>query len=213
MFQRHVLPFLVWLIYRLWIATWRIKLEESEGMKALLKNGGPIVFAHWHGDELLIIPTIPHYKIAAITSTSKDGELMNSVIKRLGAVTSRGSSTRGGTSALKGIIRLVKLGFRGAVAVDGPKGPLHQVKPGVFELSRLAQAQIIPLGAASSRSITFKKSWNKAKLPLPFAKVVIHFNQPWPVIEKGFDLESKSRQLAFDISDATHHAAKHFAQA
>ena len=213
MFRQHILPFLIWLVYRLWTGTWRIQLEESEGMRALLKSGHPIIFAHWHGDELSIIPTVPHYRIATMTSTSKDGELMDSVLRKLGAATSRGSSTRGGSSALKGLIRLVKLGHRASMAVDGPKGPLHQVKPGVFELSRLTNAQIIPLGAASSRAIVFEKSWNKAKLPKPFAKVIIHFNEPWPVIQKGFDLKDATERLALDISDATHHAAKHFAQA
>lgn len=212
MFRTTVLPFLVWLFYRLWSLTWRLEVIESPEMTKLLKEKKPVILAHWHGDELAVISLVPRYRVATMTSTSRDGELMDGVLRRLGAVTSRGSSTRGGAAALKGLIRLVGQGRPASMAVDGPKGPLHMVKPGVFELSRLAKAHIIPLGAACSRAIVFHKSWNKAQLPKPFAKVVVQFLEPWPVVEKSDDFELLSQKLSRDISDAAHQAAKHFAQ-
>jgi lysophospholipid acyltransferase (LPLAT)-like uncharacterized protein len=212
MFRRWILPNLIWLIYRLLSMSWRLELEESPGMKKLMQNEEPIVFAHWHGDELSIIKAAPRYRIATMTSTSKDGELMDSVLRKMGVKTSRGSSTRGGVGALKGLIRLVGEGRRASIAVDGPKGPIHKVKPGVFELSRIAKAHIIPVGAASSRAIVFHKSWNKVRLPKPFAKVVIHFSEPWAPVTKGADTDALAIKLEAAISDAAHQAAKHFAR-
>lgn len=193
MFRRHVLPWIAWVFYRLWTWTWRIQCVESDGLKAAKIAGEPLVFAHWHGDELCILPLITSYRIATMTSTSKDGQLIDFIIRRLGGATSRGSSTRGGVGALKGMVRLVREGYRGSMAVDGPKGPLHRVKPGIFELSRLAGAKIVPVGTSTNRAIVFQKSWNKAKLPKPFAKICVYFREPWPPIGREDDAKDPKR--------------------
>jgi len=204
MFRQYVLPWIAWFLYRAWTMTWRIQCLESEGLKQARARGEPLIFAHWHGDELCILPLVTPYKIATMTSTSKDGQLIDFTVRRLGGATSRGSSTRGGVTALKGLIRLIREGYRASVAVDGPKGPLHQPKPGVFELSRLAGAKIIPVGAACSSALVFEKSWNKARLPKPFAKIVVQFLEPWPVVDKSIDPKDVmlAKRLKDDIAKA-----------
>jgi lysophospholipid acyltransferase (LPLAT)-like uncharacterized protein len=211
MFRRHVLPWLVWFFYRLWTWTWRIECIEPESLKESKARGERLIFAHWHGDELCIVPMVTEYKIATMTSTSKDGQLIDFVIRRLGGATSHGSSTRGGVGALKGLVRLINEGFRASMAVDGPKGPLHKVKPGVFELSRLAKARIVPVGAATSRAIVFEKSWNKARLPKPFARVAIIFGEPWSAIgrENNAKEEALQLRLAAHIARACQQASEH----
>jgi len=198
MFRRFVLPWIVWFFYRAWTWTWRLQLVEPDGLVRAMANGDRLIFAHWHGDELCIVPQVPRYRIATMTSTSKDGQLIDFVIRKLGGATSKGSSTRGGIGALKGLVRLVRDGYCASMAVDGPKGPLHKVKPGVFELSRLADAMIVPVGTASSPNIVFEKSWNKARLPKPFARVVIAFGEPWAPL--GREDDSKSAALADKLS-------------
>lgn len=211
MFRQYILPWLTWLFYRIWTGTWRIQLVEDQNFQDALKRGDPIIFAHWHGHELAIVPLVSHYRIATMTSTSKDGQLIDFTIRRLGGATSRGSSTRGGIGALKGLVRLVGEGYRASMAVDGPKGPIYQAKPGVFELSRLAHAHIVPVGVANSRAITFKKSWNKAQLPLPFAKVVVRLGEPWRPMtrEESPKDPAHAQRLEADISKACQHAATH----
>lgn len=113
-----------------------------------------------------------------MTSTSKDGQLIDFVIQKFGGKTSKGSSTRGAVGALKGLIRLMKSGSNSSMAVDGPKGPIYKVKPGVFELAKLTQATLVPVGIASEPHFIFNKSWNKARLPKPFARIVVVFSKP-----------------------------------
>lgn len=211
MFRRLVLPWLVLVLYRVWTWTWRVECIESSGMKTARANGDPLIFAHWHGDELCVVPLVTAYKIATMTSTSKDGALMDFVIRKLGGATSRGSSTRGGIGALKGLVRLLKSGYNASMAVDGPKGPIYQVKPGVFELSRLAHVKIIPFGAATDNAIVFHKSWNKARLPKPFARVTVWFGEPWPALTRDDDSKDTAllKRLGDDISKACKEAAKH----
>lgn len=211
MFRRFVLPWIGWIVYRLWSATWRIQRHESEGMRQAIAAGEPLVFAHWHGDELKIMPLVSPYRIATMVSTSKDGELMDFAIRKLGGATSRGSSTRGGVGALKGLIRLMHNGYRASIAVDGPKGPLHRVKPGVFELSRLAKAKIVPVGAATDRAIVFRKSWNKAELAKPFATIAVHFGEPLPALTRDDSAKDSAliERLEREISKACQRANEH----
>lgn len=209
MFRRYFLPWIGFVFYWLWSSSWRFRCIEDEGVKKARAAGEPLIFAHWHGDELMIINLVGPYKIATMTSQSKDGALIDFAIRKMGAATSRGSSTRGGIGALKGLIRLMGQGYNASMAVDGPKGPLHQAKPGVFELSRLAKARIVPMGGASSKSITFHKSWNKATLPLPFSRVVIWFSAPLDMITREQSPHDPKliKSLGEEISKACQSAA------
>ncbi|MEK6555410.1 MAG: hypothetical protein AABZ31_09230, partial [Bdellovibrionota bacterium] len=96
------------------------------------------------------------------------------------------------------------------MAVDGPRGPYHKVKPGVFELSKLCGAYVVPVGATCSSAIHFKKSWNKAFLPLPFSKVRVYFGAPIAPLTKDQDAKDVSRAeaLGLEIDKASQQAAK-----
>lgn len=210
MFRRYVLPILIWIVYSLWAWTWRKKVVEPSEVSALRKAGKTLIFAHWHGDELCIVHMTKAYQIATMTSTSRDGELMDAVIRKLGGKTSRGSATRGGTSALKGLIRLCREGRNASMAVDGPKGPLHQVKAGVFELARLTEGHIVPVGVATSSQLVFRKSWNQARIAKPFSRLVVQFGKPWPLMTRNEDARDPklAAQLASDIFAASQQASQ-----
>ena len=111
MFRRFLLPRLIWWFYRLWTWTWRLKVYESPELKHLFEKSAPIIFAHWHGDEPALTHLVTPYRIATMTSTSRDGALIDFVIRKLGGATSRGSDTRGGVGALKGLVTLMRKGF------------------------------------------------------------------------------------------------------
>ncbi|MGZ3773751.1 MAG: lysophospholipid acyltransferase family protein [Pseudobdellovibrionaceae bacterium] len=204
MFRKYILPIIVFIFYRTLSWTWRVRLIEPDSLKKSLENQNAIVLAHWHGDELALLSVVKRYRIATIASQSKDGELMAKVLKWLGARTSRGSSTRGGVQALKGLLRLVKDGGNCSFAVDGPKGPIYKVKPGVFELSRMIAGPIYAAGVACDRAIYFPKSWNKTFLPKPFAKVIIYWDGPTQPVPR--DADPKNPDLALELEALLHRA-------
>ena len=185
-FRKYFLPYLVLFFYILLSSTWRKKLIISDETQRAIKDGRRILLAHWHGDELAVLHLVNRFKLATMTSTSKDGELIDFIIRKLGGKTSRGSSTRGGVGALLGLVRLVtRGGHMASIAVDGPRGPIHFVKPGIFELSRLTEGLIVPVGVYVKEPFIFQKSWNKAILPLPFQNVIMTFGQPIPPINRN----------------------------
>jgi lysophospholipid acyltransferase (LPLAT)-like uncharacterized protein len=173
-------------------------------MKKAMAEKNPFLMAHWHGDEIALLHLTARYQIATMTSQSKDGQMMDVILRLLGAKTTFGSSTRGGVGGLKGLIRLVRGGSNCSFAVDGPKGPIYKAKPGVFELSRMLHCPIYVSGVSVDRAIHFPKSWNKTYFPKPFAKIVIEWQGPLPAVTK--DQDPRDVALATQLESMLHSA-------
>lgn len=205
-FRRYILGLLVWLIYRFLYATWRIQYFESAEFKKAIERREPLVLAFWHGDEIPLMSTSKRYKVAVLVSKSKDGEMMNTVIRLLGAKTARGSSSRSAVSGLKALVKWVRQGYTASFAVDGPKGPIHVVKPGVFEVAHLIRGKIASGSSSADRAWHFPKAWNKAFLPKPFARVHIHWRDPVDYFQNGKN--PKDQSLAIQLHDELMKARK-----
>ncbi len=201
MFRKYILPRLVWYFYRIMYASWRITIVEPDELLQLKKEHKSFLLAHWHGDELAMVFMFRYFGMATMISTSRDGEIINYVATRFGGKTSRGSSTRGAATALKGLIKLCKAGNPTSIAVDGPKGPIHEVKPGIFEISRLTGAPIFAVGVYVDRKFVAYRSWNKAIFPKPFARIVITFSH-YKTITR--DMNAKSEIYAKELAELIH---------
>lgn len=191
---RKLLPYIVFYIHRLAALTWRIRIYESPSLIDDLKNKRCSVLAHWHGEQSGLVLTISRYNVTIMTSQSRDGELMTRFVELYGAKTVRGSSSKGAVGALKGMIRLSHDGYNPAISVDGPRGPFHSVKPGVFELSRVCRAKIYPGVVVASSAWRFARAWDRSFFPKPFAKVLIYWGEPVGPIKA--DDDCKSPELA-----------------
>lgn len=209
MFRRIILPRLVYATYRCWSATWRLRRHEPPAFTARLASGQPFVVAMWHGDELGLVCFGPFYRLATMASYSKDGELMNHVLRKFSFETARGSSSRGGSSALRGLMRLARRGHSPVIAVDGPRGPVHKAKPGALELARITGLPVFPCAMACSRSIPLHRSWDLTDLPLPFAKVLLYWGEPI-LVERSDDTRAPqlAQRLETAINDCRRAAAK-----
>ena len=126
----------------------RLHFEHYQELKA---RGVPILFALWHGRMYLSIQAHRGEGIATMASQSKDGEWIAQWLEANGYVVVRGSTTRGGSQALRGMVRLVRSGRHAALTVDGPKGPPRVVQPGVVQLARLTGAWILPITSSALR--------------------------------------------------------------
>jgi lysophospholipid acyltransferase (LPLAT)-like uncharacterized protein len=188
-----VAAFAITVLYWTYSRMWRIRMHDVPPDL----GSTPHIFAHWHGDELLLIGAFKGRGLAVMSSWSRDGSLMTRVLTRLGYRVSRGSSTRGGGAGLKGLVDAIKEGADAGLAVDGPRGPLHEVKPGILKRAQLTGSVIVPLGCAARRRYIFKNAWNKCYLPLPFSRCAIVFGQPLRVEADATDaqLEASRRDL------------------
>lgn len=152
----------------------RIFFEEN--LKEI-KPKRPFIIAFFHQDEICLLPHFAFTHLGVLVSISKDGEIMNGILNNLGFTTIRGSSSRKAVSGLIAAIRHVKNGHKFCLAVDGPKGPIYKVKDGIIAIQNKAQVPILPLRCKALKYWQSEKSWNKAIMPKPFSKVIIHLGK------------------------------------
>lgn len=152
----------------------RTRMVGEEQIQSL----GQVNFAHWHGDDLALLPWFGTLKATLLVSHSRDGEMLARGARFLGYHVVRGSSSRGAVGGMMALIKASRQGFHAAVTVDGPQGPRHVCKPGIVRLTQKTGVPLLPVGVAVSRAYVFEKSWNKTYLPLPLSRQVVFFGQP-----------------------------------
>ncbi len=182
-------------------ATIRIERVHFERVEALQERGIPVLYALWHGRMFLPIQSHNREGVVTMASRSKDGEIIALWLERNGWAVVRGSTTRGGMGALKGMVREVRSGRPSAMTVDGPKGPPRVVQPGVVQLARLTGGWIVPVGASSRRG-RFMGSWDRYLVPYPFSRNVVVYGEPFPIPEAMSDAEA-ARTVAVAVDAAT----------
>lgn len=184
------------------------RIPDMHRLYPVTRNRG-VLYALWHGDHFPILWRYRNKTIGVITSQSRDGEVLTRVLRRLGYACFRGSSSRGGTRALMETAKAVRAGKSLAIAVDGPRGPRHSVKPGILSLAKLSGAPIIPVGAAFSRCIEFR-SWDRYRLPLPGAEARIAIHQPlWIGADADSDaMNQVAHELAQRLAEVSDQAAE-----
>ncbi len=150
-------------------ATWRVERSGPAPERV------PFVLVAWH--RSLIVAAYAHRDrgLWVPLSLSRDGALAERALQRLGFARSpRGSSSRGGSVLLREMIRRVRAGESGGVLPDGPRGPAYALKPGVLALAAATGAQLVPVGVAAAPARALG-SWDRALLPLPFARVCVRY--------------------------------------
>ncbi len=131
------------------------------------------IFALWHQNIISALTAYRKVPHAMIISPSKDGEIVANACSKFGHFPVRGSSSRKGSSALKGMISKLKSDIPGAITVDGPKGPAHIPKKGIFELAYLSKTPIVPLILLPQSFWSINSAWDQFRIPKPFTKIYV----------------------------------------
>ena len=177
-------------------STWRISIEGSVSL-CPGPQSEPVLAAFWHRNILIAAFLFRDHHYSVPVSRSHDGDLITAVLNRLGyAAPPRGSSSGGGVAALRTLVKRLKAGSSVSIQTDGPRGPARVFKPGIVALARLSGIPISPIGFAASPRLSFR-SWDRALLPLPFARVT-SFSSSIPI---SGDLGSGERAAALRALD------------
>jgi hypothetical protein len=174
----RLLGFALFLVVALWRATLRIRHVGTGPRDALWAGGTPVLHALWHQRMVPAILGNGYKGIVTMASRSADGEVIASFLRLWGYRVVRGSSSRGGGSAMLEMIRGVRPGRRwAALTTDGPRGPARRSKPGILALADAVGGAIIPVGCSSTRP-RFLASWDRFLVPLPFSRCVCAYGEP-----------------------------------
>lgn len=148
--------------------TWRFSLHGEF-------PSSPAVVAFWHDEMLPVWALFARRKhnlsLSALTSLSKDGEILAQLLYDWGYELVRGSSSKGGKEALE---QMTTLAARSILLItpDGPRGPRHQMKPGAVIAAQRAGVPLY-LCRIRAKGWRFEKSWDKFLLPYPFARIEV----------------------------------------
>ena len=180
-------------------ATSRWSVEGGEHAAALWARDAPFIVAFWHG-RLLLMPYCWRRgkPIELLVSRHRDGRLIARAIGYFDFRTIAGSTSRGGSAALRAMLR--GLGHGGSVGItpDGPRGPRMRAGIGIADLARLSGAPILPVAYATSRRRVLG-SWDRFIVALPFSRGVYVWGAP---------IEAPPRHGGEAASEATRRAVE-----
>ncbi len=177
---RTAVQYLLWLWVRaLAFVLPRVRIGRRR-VERLSESGAPFAYACLHGDSLLLLPTHLHEPLSVLVSKSSDGRLAAGLLTRLGLDVVHGSTSKGAVSGLRSLSRQSQRGSQAVITVDGPRGPAGEVAQGVLALARLRSLWVVPVVASCRGGITLN-SWDSARIPWPWTRVVIAYGRPFRV--------------------------------
>ena len=179
-----------------------MRVSGKEHVQEFYAAKRPFVFAVWHGRMMAPVWHNRGRGLAAMISESRDGEMVSRLVRRLGYVTIRGSSTRGGTKAALELLGRLRDGWPVAMICDGPRGPIYKMKPGTPYLAIEAGKPVV-LAAFAAPSRWILHSWDRFQIPKPFARVYILYSAPILPPASHSDLESFTRTLENALNELT----------
>lgn len=194
-----------WVI-RLLGASWRIRLVNDTPSTVVRRAKQPVIFALWHGEML---PLLYHHRaqgVAVLISEHRDGELIARIAERFGFRTIRGSSSRGATRALVGLVRALEAGHDVAITPDGPRGPARSFAPGALVAAQRGGVPVIPMAVTATRAWRLR-SWDRFLIPKPFSRVTIAYGDPTRMnVESAREAAAETERFEMLMADAAKRA-------
>lgn len=175
--------------------TMRISIKRNEKIKL----NESYIYGFWHNKLVAAGLSLRNIGESAIlASPSKDGELIAIPLEKLGYKVVRGSSGKDSVKSVIALLKLVKNGYNAGTPLDGPKGPIYEVKNGMLYLAQKSGKSIIPFGAAFEKKWVFNKAWDKFQLPKPFSKCICVLGEPI-LIPKDGDLDEYGKLIKEEL--------------
>ncbi|MGH7500151.1 MAG: lysophospholipid acyltransferase family protein [Longimicrobiales bacterium] len=159
-----------------------VRYQECNGawVAQRMRENRPILFLLWHGRLL----PLAHYHrgrhYVTMISQSADGEYIARIVEGWNYGIVRGSSSRGGSTGLRELIRHLRAGRSLAITPDGPRGPFQRMKPGALLAAQMTGTPVLPVAAGIDRTWSFGK-WDRFLVPRPFARIMIRYDEPFEI--------------------------------
>ena len=184
---------------RLLCFTWRKRYQGFEPIDRERADGGKMMLCFWHGQYLPIFALCRWLWIeqrnesaCVFTSLSARGAVIAEICRnfKLDCVQ---IPDRGHKHSYQLMRDALMRHTSGVIAVDGPLGPHHKVKPGAIRLASDLGYFLVPAATCAAQSWVMEQRWDRMTIPHPFTRIGLSMGAPIAVpagIEK-----SQIRQL------------------
>ncbi len=187
--RNYIYPMLGYLLgvyLKLVFKTSKVHFEKHPEAREFFDNFRPALYAFWHG-RLLMMATIhpPRYQMRVLSSKNEIGILADNCVRQFGITLIRGSrqnpnkpeQNKGGSEALRQMVRALRNGYPIGITPDGSLGPVYKVNKGILITSVMSQKPIIPM-MYSCKTGYEAKTWDKFLVPFPFTTLYFKINKP-----------------------------------
>lgn len=177
------------LVTSLLFSTYKVTIQGADVLKEGAKD--KLILALWH-NKLLLAPllrkALPDAPLAVVVSNSRDGKLLASFVNTFRKTTPIFVAHDVRHGALLQMVEALDNGKTLLITPDGPRGPRHSAKPGIFFTQEKSGAQIIAMHWQASKMWQLN-TWDGMQIPKPFAHIELTF---LPVLANSTeDLEAK----------------------
>ena len=202
---RKLVPYLAYSYVTVVGWTTRNTVLRADIPRKIHADGERFIYAFWHQRQMFFTWSHRNVEASVLVSKSKDGEMIAKTMElsRIGAV--RGSSSRGGATAAREMVEILRSGRDVGITPDGPRGPARKVKEGVVRVAQLSGMPIVPIANALSNKLEIARAWDRFQFALPFGRSVVIYGEPIRVGEND-DLEAKAAELELEIERLTREA-------
>ena len=186
-----VLALAVTVYIELLIRTLRWRIEGRSSVDLAMRAPEGLLALFWHGhiaQGIACRPLLADKPRRVMISLSRDGGFIARAAERLKIPVIRGSTGRelgdktrdkGGTAAFREALSFIRSGGVMIMTPDGPRGPAEVLPLGPARLAAAAGAPVFLMSVASRPALRLG-SWDRAEIPLPFARAAVFLEGPLP---------------------------------
>lgn len=167
-----------WPIGLAWWAYWILVRSTSKISISGAAPEGAAIFVNFHRHQPVLIPHHGESRRWMLVSPAPVLAPVARFCLLSGLRLVRGTSRDRGKQALDELVQVIGSGGSVTMAVDGPAGPVFEVKRGCVELAQRTGAPIIPVSYSSRRGRTLEWRWDHTLLPVPFDEIHLRYGTP-----------------------------------
>ncbi|MFM8413595.1 MAG: lysophospholipid acyltransferase family protein [Planctomycetota bacterium] len=157
-------------VIRQWMGTLDYKVEfgDPEVDPVHPRYSGAKIYVFWHENILMPLHLRGHSNIAMLLSRHADANILDRVARMMGFGVVRGSTFRGGSTALRELAERAASGNL-TITPDGPRGPRRRLAPGCVFLASTLGIPIVAMGLGYARPWRLG-TWDRFAIPRPFSR-------------------------------------------
>ncbi len=167
-------------VLRLARASWRRGHVGMEVVDQALARRERLLVVFWHAKHISLFPLVEGFDAWILTNRSFRGQVIAALAGHFG-YHSIFLDCKHGQELQELLDGLLQKHPCLAIAVDGPLGPLHRVRPSLVRLASELKLLVVPLSVAAHPKIVMRGRWDKMEIPLPFSRILLGVGKPFKV--------------------------------
>jgi len=167
-------------VLRLVRASWRRECVGMEVVDQALARQERLLAVCWHAKHISLFPLVEGFDAWILTNRSFRGQVIAALAGHFGyhSIILNHKHGQELQQLLDGLLQKHRCL---AIAVDGPLGPLHRVRPSLVRLASQLKLVVVPFSVATQPKIVMRRRWDKMEIPLPFSRVLCGIGKPFKV--------------------------------